>query len=101
MITAKTTEKGHVIIPAALRRKYNIKKGTRVAVSEGEGNVILIRRSLTIPSRPQEACSRERSLCPKPCSETGARTRNVGSVCVLDSYAMIVPKPLDCCAFSC
>ncbi len=52
MVIAKTTEKGHVIIPAALRRKYNIKKGTRVAVSEGEGNVILIK---PLPDDPIEA----------------------------------------------
>ena len=52
MIIAKTTEKGHVIIPAALRKKYNIKKGTRVAISEGEGDVILIK---PIPDDPIEA----------------------------------------------
>lgn len=52
MFIAKTTEKGHVIIPAALRKKYHIKKGTRVAISEGEGNVILIK---PIPDDPIEA----------------------------------------------
>jgi len=52
MIIAKTTEKGHVIIPAALRKKFNIKKGSRLAVYEGEGNVILIR---PLPEDPVEA----------------------------------------------
>jgi AbrB family looped-hinge helix DNA binding protein len=52
MIIAKTTEKGHVIIPASLRKKYDIKKGTRMAISEGEGNVILIK---PIPDDPIEA----------------------------------------------
>lgn len=52
MIIAKTTEKGHVIIPAALRKKHNIKKGTRVAISEGDGNVILVK---PIPDDPIEA----------------------------------------------
>ena len=52
MYIARTTEKGHVIIPAALRRKYNIKKGTRMAVSEGEGNVIVIK---PLPDDPVEA----------------------------------------------
>ena len=52
MIIAKTTEKGHVIIPAALRKKYNIKKGTKVAISEGEEGVILLK---PIPEDPIEA----------------------------------------------
>jgi len=52
MIIAKTTEKGHVIIPSALRKKYKIKKGTRVAISEGEGNVILLK---PLPDDPIEA----------------------------------------------
>jgi AbrB family looped-hinge helix DNA binding protein len=52
MVIAKTTEKGHVIIPAPLRKKYNIKKGTKVAILEGEGNVILIK---PIPDDPIEA----------------------------------------------
>lgn len=52
MIIAKATEKGQVVIPAALRKKYNIKKGTKVAISEGEGNVILIK---PIPDDPIEA----------------------------------------------
>lgn len=43
MTISKTTVKGQVIIPAQLRKKYNIKKGTRVAISEGEGNVILLK----------------------------------------------------------
>jgi AbrB family looped-hinge helix DNA binding protein len=51
MIIAKTTEKGHVIIPASLRKKYDIKKGTRMAITEGEGNVIIIK---PIPDDPIE-----------------------------------------------
>lgn len=43
MVITRATVKGQVIIPARLRKKYNIKKGTRVAVLEGEGNVILIK----------------------------------------------------------
>ncbi len=43
MTITRATVKGQVIIPARLRKKYNIKKGTRVAVLEGEGNVILIK----------------------------------------------------------
>ena len=41
MVIAKTTAKGHVIIPAALRKKCHIKKGTRVAISEGEGLILM------------------------------------------------------------
>jgi len=52
MFIAKTTEKGHVIIPAELRKKYNIEKGTRVAVFEGEGRVILLK---PLPDDPIQA----------------------------------------------
>jgi len=44
MTISKATIKGQVIIPAELRRKFNIKKGTRVSIVEGEGQVILIKR---------------------------------------------------------
>ena len=52
MTISKTTVKGQVVIPAPLRKKYNIKKGTRVAISEGEGNVIVIK---PLPDDPIEA----------------------------------------------
>ena len=49
MTIAKATVKGHVIIPAELRKKYNIKKGSRVSVYEGKGGVIIIK---PIPEDP-------------------------------------------------
>ncbi len=52
MTISKTTIKGQVIIPARLRKKFNIKKGTRVAIMEGEGRVILIK---PLPDDPIEA----------------------------------------------
>lgn len=52
MTISKATIKGQVIIPARLRKKFNIKKGTRVAISEGEGNVILLK---PVPDDPIEA----------------------------------------------
>ncbi len=52
MTVVKATEKGHVIIPAELRRKYKIKKGSKVCVYEGEGNVIVIK---PVPDDPIEA----------------------------------------------
>jgi AbrB family looped-hinge helix DNA binding protein len=33
--------KGQIVIPAPLRRKYGIKKGTRIAVSERKGKIVL------------------------------------------------------------
>ena len=35
------TTKGKILIPALLRRKYGIKKGTRIHVSEENGRIIL------------------------------------------------------------
>ncbi len=52
MIVVKTTEKGHVIIPASLRKKHHIKKGSRVGVYEGRDGVIILK---PIPDNPVEA----------------------------------------------
>ena len=52
MTIKRATTKGQVVIPAQLRKKFNITKGTRLAISEGEGNVILLR---PIPEDPIEA----------------------------------------------
>jgi AbrB family looped-hinge helix DNA binding protein len=52
MTISKVTIKGQVIIPAQLRKKFNIKKGTRIAIMEGEGRVILIK---PLPGDPIEA----------------------------------------------
>jgi AbrB family looped-hinge helix DNA binding protein len=52
MTISRATIKGQVLIPAPLRNKFNIKKGSRVAISEGEGNVILIK---PLPDDPIEA----------------------------------------------
>ena len=43
MTISKATIKGQVIIPVELRRKFNIKKGTRIAIEEGVGRVILLK----------------------------------------------------------
>ncbi len=36
-----TTVKGQIVIPAALRRKYGIKKGTKIIVTDGGDSIIL------------------------------------------------------------
>lgn len=51
MTISRATIKGQVIIPVELRRKFNIKKGTRVAIAEGEGEVIVIK---PLPDDPIE-----------------------------------------------
>lgn len=52
MTISRATIKGQVIIPASLRKKFNIQKGTRVAIMEGEGRVILLK---PLPDDPIEA----------------------------------------------
>jgi AbrB family looped-hinge helix DNA binding protein len=37
----RATEKGQIVIPAALRRKYGIKKGTRIQIFEKDDQIIL------------------------------------------------------------
>lgn len=43
MTISKATIKGQVIIPVELRKKFNIKKGTRISIEEGQGQMILLR----------------------------------------------------------
>jgi AbrB family looped-hinge helix DNA binding protein len=52
MTISRTSVEGQVVIPAHLRKKFNIKKGTRVAITEGEGNLILIK---PLPDDPIES----------------------------------------------
>ena len=52
MTISKATIKGQVIIPVELRKKFNIKKGTRISIEEGQGQVILLR---PLPDDPIEA----------------------------------------------
>lgn len=41
MSIVKATEKGQVVIPVEMRKKYNIVKGTRMIVLDKEGKIIL------------------------------------------------------------
>lgn len=52
MSIVKATIKGQVIIPAPLRKKYRIKKGSKVCICEGGDNLIVLR---LVPDDPIEA----------------------------------------------
>lgn len=41
MTIVRTTIKGQVVIPAEIRKKYHISKGTRVIVFDKDGDIIL------------------------------------------------------------
>jgi AbrB family looped-hinge helix DNA binding protein len=41
LMHTRATVKGQVLIPVALRRKYGIKKGTRISITEEEGRIVL------------------------------------------------------------
>lgn len=41
MSLVKTTAKGQVVIPADIRKKYHISKGTRVKIEDKNGQIIL------------------------------------------------------------
>jgi AbrB family looped-hinge helix DNA binding protein len=41
MSIVKTTVKGQVVIPAEIRRKYRISKGTRVVIVDKDGEIVL------------------------------------------------------------
>ncbi len=38
---ARVTTKGQIVIPAPLRRKYGIKRGTRVEIDDEAGRIVL------------------------------------------------------------
>ena len=38
---ARVTTKGQIVIPATLRRKYGIKRGTRVNIDDDDGMIVL------------------------------------------------------------
>jgi len=41
MLTTTVTSKGQVVIPASLRKKLRIQKGTRLGVSDKDGQIIM------------------------------------------------------------
>lgn len=41
MPIVRASTKGQIVIPARLRRKYRIEKGTRVNIIDGDGEIIL------------------------------------------------------------
>jgi AbrB family looped-hinge helix DNA binding protein len=41
MLTTIVTTKGQVVIPSRLRRKMNIKKGTKLSIEEKENEIVL------------------------------------------------------------
>ncbi len=51
MNLVSVTEKGQIVIPAPLRRKFRIEKGSKVRIEEVEGGIMLIR---PIPDDPVE-----------------------------------------------
>jgi AbrB family looped-hinge helix DNA binding protein len=41
MAVSTATPKGQVVIPAELRRKYQIEAGTKVSVADGDGYIVV------------------------------------------------------------
>ncbi len=41
MLTASVTSKGQLVIPAQLRRRYNIRKGTRLVLEERGDEIVM------------------------------------------------------------
>jgi AbrB family looped-hinge helix DNA binding protein len=52
MTIVKATIKGQVIIPAELRKKHKIKKGSKVCIYEGKEDTIILK---PVPEDPIEA----------------------------------------------
>jgi AbrB family looped-hinge helix DNA binding protein len=58
MTIVTSTEKGQVVIPAAIRKRLHIVKGTKLAIFE-KGNEIIIRPILREPVREARGFSKE------------------------------------------
>lgn len=43
---ANASSKGQIVIPSPLRKKYGIKKGTRVEFKEEDGKIVLLPRTM-------------------------------------------------------
>jgi AbrB family looped-hinge helix DNA binding protein len=41
MVTSKMTIKGQIVVPSKIRRKYGMRKGTKVAFIEQQGKLLL------------------------------------------------------------
>jgi len=53
MATATLTERGQVVIPAEIRRKYGLSEGTQVEFVDDGGTIRLVVRRRVAPSDPQ------------------------------------------------
>lgn len=42
MYTITISQKGQVVLPAAIRKKYNLKKGTKLYIEEEEGGILMM-----------------------------------------------------------
>jgi AbrB family looped-hinge helix DNA binding protein len=69
------TVKGQVVIPAALRKKYGIKPGTKLRVYEGNGGIIL--QPITLEYIKRVRGSLEGSGAMKILKEERKRERNL------------------------
>ena len=58
MAIVKTTVKGQIVIPAKLRKKYHISKGTRVKIVDRNGEIV-IKPLLTNPVKEARGIFRE------------------------------------------
>jgi AbrB family looped-hinge helix DNA binding protein len=52
MAAATLTEKGQVVIPAEIRRKYGLTPGTQIEFVDDEGTLRLAIRRRVVPSEP-------------------------------------------------
>ncbi|NIM12162.1 MAG: AbrB/MazE/SpoVT family DNA-binding domain-containing protein [Candidatus Aminicenantes bacterium] len=49
MSLVSVTEKGQIVIPAPLRKKFHIKKGSKLRIEEAEGGTIILKPLLDVP----------------------------------------------------
>jgi AbrB family looped-hinge helix DNA binding protein len=60
MMTLSVTEKGQIILPAILRKRFHIKKGSKLRVEESERGIMILRPFFNEP--PEDPVEKTRGI---------------------------------------
>jgi AbrB family looped-hinge helix DNA binding protein len=62
MSLVSVTEKGQIVIPAPLRKKFHIKKGSKLRIEEAEGGTIILRPLLDVTAPLEDPIEKSKGI---------------------------------------
>jgi len=62
MNLVSVTEKGQIVIPVSLRKKFHIEKGTRLRIEEAEGGKIILKPLVDFSSNDQDPIEKSKGI---------------------------------------